>query len=322
MPKLDTNKVSTPYNLKGAVAPSKAAEDQFAIDMLVDAIRYHEEGDETDGPCCTGDSPCQTRIFLIGRQRELAGKTIEAREQARTQEIQERKEAARAENIARSTPGNGVVADPASPKQIAYITSLVRQHDTSKIGTFPARTLAQIEKGEEVSKGRASKLIEVLKRQPKQAAAEIHVEVGTATPAQMGFLRTLTSEQGEEIRTSYTKDEASDEIQRLLANREIRTSGKAAEEGLYRKDGVVYKVQIAIHGSGRPYAKKLVEVGDEWSFIKAPGMQFRLTAADRMTLDEAKEWGKLYGTCCVCGRTLTDEKSIADGIGPVCGGRV
>ena len=28
------------------------------------------------------------------------------------------------------------------------------------------------------------------------------------------------------------------------------------------------------------------------------------------------------GDCCVCGRKLTDERSIADGIGPVCAGRM
>lgn len=41
-----------------------------------------------------------------------------------------------------------------------------------------------------------------------------------------------------------------------------------------------------------------------------------------ITLDEAKEFGALYGTCCVCARTLTNEESISQGIGPVCGGRL
>jgi hypothetical protein len=98
---------------------------------------------------------------------------------------------------------------------------------------------------------------------------------------------------------------------------------KAAEDGMYRKDGVVYRVQHAIHGNGLPYAKKLVELSNgEWYFEKVDGMQYKLTEADRMTLAEAKEWGALYGTCCVCATKLTDEKSIAAGIGPVCGGRV
>lgn len=324
MPKMDTNKISTPFNLKGAVPPSELTGLQFSMDMTVDAINFHENGDDEDSPCCTGDNPCETRIFLVGRQRDLAKQILKARGQHQVDEKARIEEGIELENVARRTPGNGVVADPASPKQVAYITSLVLQHDTSRIGTFPQRTLTQIQAGEEVSKGRASKLIEVLKRQPK-VQTEIHQAQDDATPAQLGFLRTLCDEQGEEVRTSYSKTEASSEIERLLKNRDntkVRTSGKAAEDGMYRKDGEIYKVQIAVHGSGRPYAKKLVEVDGGWEFVKAPGMQFRLTSADKMTLAEAKEFGKLYGTCCVCGRTLTKEESIAEGIGPICSGKM
>ncbi len=41
----------------------------------------------------------------------------------------------------------------------------------------------------------------------------------------------------------------------------------------------------------------------------------------KMTLEEAEEFGALYGFCCRCGRTLTDENSIEAGIGPVCAGK-
>jgi Family of unknown function (DUF6011) len=98
----------------------------------------------------------------------------------------------------------------------------------------------------------------------------------------------------------------------------------ALDAGMYKLDGVIYKVQKAVHGSGNLYAKKLVEpstFGARASFVYAPGVIRRLTVADRMSLEDAKAWGALYGTCCVCGRTLTDERSIAEGIGPVCGNR-
>ncbi|AZS06676.1 hypothetical protein HOU95_gp036 [Streptomyces phage Hiyaa] len=310
------------YSPKGAVPPSEKAGVDFEIEMVLDAIDYHENGDETDPACCTGENPCKTRIFLVGRQRDLAKKALVARDE----KILAEREEIKAQTSGGSGPAR--VADPATPAQIGYINTLVGQHDTSQIGTFPGRTLAQIQKGEEVSKGRASKLIEVLKRQPKQVE-EIHNAATPAGPAasaaQLGFLRQLTSEQGEELRTSYTKAEASAEITRLLKNREegpktqVRTP---ATEGMYKKDGQIYKVQIAVHGSGRPYAKKLVEVDGEWEFVRAPGMVNRLTSADKMSLEEAKEFGKLYGTCCVCGRTLTKEESIAEGIGPVCAGKM
>lgn len=87
-------------------------------------------------------------------------------------------------------------------------------------------------------------------------------------------------------------------------------------EGFYRLAGTVYKVQVALHGSGQAYAKRWDTETLAWEM--APGMVRQLSLNDRMTLDEAKAWGKLYGQCIKCGRTLTDEASIEAGIGPKC----
>lgn len=111
-------------------------------------------------------------------------------------------------------------------------------------------------------------------------------------------------------------------------------------EGMHRLDGEIYKVQRAVHGSGNLYAKHLV-LSDQGcslgcghvacghddptrysvTFTYAPGVIYRLSEDSRMSLDEAKEFGSLYGTCMVCGRTLTNEESIEAGIGPVCAQR-
>lgn len=95
---------------------------------------------------------------------------------------------------------------------------------------------------------------------------------------------------------------------------------KELEAGIYRKDGVIYKVQCAVHGSGMMYAKKLVihEGNKTGTFEYEAGAIKTLAEADKMTLDQAKEFGAIYGMCCNCGKTLTDEKSIGAGIGPVC----
>lgn len=106
-------------------------------------------------------------------------------------------------------------------------------------------------------------------------------------------------------------------------------------EGMHRLDGVIYKVQRAVHGSGRLYAKELVTTdttcggceacdGEDLClrtdvrFEYASGMIRRLSEATRLTLEEAKAFGALYGSCCVCAKTLTNEDSIEAGIGPVC----
>lgn len=99
-----------------------------------------------------------------------------------------------------------------------------------------------------------------------------------------------------------------------------RAAATAAEvpEGMHKVEDRIYKVQRAVHGSGNLYAKRLVQRGENWSFEYAPGAVRNLSNETRMTLDEARAFGALYGTCCACGRTLTDEASIAAGIGPVC----
>ncbi len=144
------------------------------------------------------------------------------------------------------------MADPASDKQIAFITRLAEEHDTSKIGTFPRRTLDAITGGSAhtVSKGRASRLIEVLTRQPKIQTQD-EVRGPAASEAQMSFLRTLCEEQGQEVPENPTKAEASARISELLENRkggQVRTPAKTSgvtEDGMYQTaDGSVYKVQI------------------------------------------------------------------------------
>jgi hypothetical protein len=164
--------------------------------------------------------------------------------------------------------------------------------------------------------------------------------MNTATEAQVRFIKNLESErkitaEAEAVlkisrrlwkMEQFGKEAASTVIDALLACPKIEQAKPASEpppEGMHRFDGMIYKVQRAVHGSGNLYAKRLVLGQDEFgdtsaSFEYAPGAIKSLSESTRMTLDEAKEFGALYGTCCVCGRTLTNEDSIAAGIGPVC----
>jgi len=110
---------------------------------------------------------------------------------------------------------------------------------------------------------------------------------------------------------------------------------KVNQDGMYRiiiedphndgTTGQIWKVQWnRASGDGHKlYAKVLTdEPSGVWHFEYVPGGILKLRPEDRMTLEEAQQFGKLYGVCCVCGRALTDETSIEAGIGPVCAGRV
>ena len=95
--------------------------------------------------------------------------------------------------------------------------------------------------------------------------------------------------------------------------------------GMYRTaDGTMYRVHES-RESGRLYAKRM-----EWDMLTESkprfeydkGAVYRLTRADRMSVEDARAWGVLTGVCCVCGAFLTDAKSVERGIGPVCEGKV
>ena len=182
--------------------------------------------------------------------------------------------------------------------------------------------------------------------------------MNTVTPKQVAFINRLQAErrwentpamveQVELARAAWRqgaldKRMASEVIHNLgfMPVREVApVIEEVSIEGMHRLDGQIYKVQVAVHGSGRAYAKVLVteQVGTcggcekcdgedkcpafESRFEYAAGVVRRLSLETRLSLDEAKEFGAVYGVCCVCSRTLTKEESIAAGIGPICAGK-
>ena len=114
-------------------------------------------------------------------------------------------------------------------------------------------------------------------------------------------------------------------------------TGPDPEAGIYRNDaGQIMSVKKAVHGSGKMVARQLVipdagrqsADGDPEGYgDPQPGWLYLGLASDyiagyeRMTLEEAEEFGQLYGICCVCAAILTNPESIARGIGPVCGAK-
>lgn len=188
------------------------------------------------------------------------------------------------------------MTNTASQKQIDFINALKEQRDITTEEAVAAGMISRAlwAQGRFDTKA-ASALIDVLKAQPYRARDEKPSETPSEVP-----------------------------------------------EGMHRTDsGVIFKVQRAVHGSGRLYAKRLeadqkcycsdlqgVPCGVcrdpksvTWSFVHAPGAMKYLSAETAMTLEQAREFGAVYGTCVRCGRTLTDEESIAAGIGPICAGK-
>lgn len=153
-----------------------------------------------------------------------------------------------------------------------------------------------------------------------------------ASPKQIDFLKKLLQDKDlsgtaysnftDEFLTAMTSVDASRCIDDLKT-RPRRSQGPQVafitEDGWYLHEDVVYKVQRAVHGSGNLYAKKLLVDEGHGSWEYAPGAVCKLQASEKMTLEDAQRFGRLYGMCCSCGATLTNEVSIKNGIGPICG---
>lgn len=145
-----------------------------------------------------------------------------------------------------------------------------------------------------------------------------------ATEAQIGELHRLfdvkfdgdkAAEYHEWLNTHrLSKATASDRISNLYKMPDVNE----LDEGMYKVGDNIFKV-YRTRESDILVTKQLIDEHFEYTGKKP--LSF-ITAEHRMSLDEAKAYGKVTNTCCVCARKLTNETSIANGIGPVCEGRV
>lgn len=195
--------------------------------------------------------------------------------------------------------GGARTADVATEAQLRFIASLGHE----------------LAAGQILTKREASKLIDQLKSQPKATEA---APSAARRPNRFGG-RCVKCGQTVAAEAGYL---AKDAAGRWAAeHKQYPTEAAAVEEGFYIRGDSTIKVQRALKGDGL-YTKVLDPETGDWNYV--PGLITRLGQAitkgeaRQMTLEEAKAYGRLYGRCCDCGRRLTDEASIAEGIGPIC----
>lgn len=163
-----------------------------------------------------------------------------------------------------------------------------------------------------------------------------------ATEKQVAFALSLQAERVDEndriSEADYramTKAEASKAIEFLLMQPKQAkkvTTKEEPEDGIYidgdpALEHTIFKVYKMVHGSGRQGVKRLehgtsddLDTSGKFGYLGL-AVKHLPASARKMTLEEAKEFGRIYGFCVKCGATLTDETSIANGIGPVCGSK-
>jgi hypothetical protein len=110
-------------------------------------------------------------------------------------------------------------------------------------------------------------------------------------------------------------------------------------DGMYRNPvtGQIFKVYVTVHGAHQRVAKELIILPEaDWynkivrgkEVIVKATFEYRgkaglrgLTEEMKMTLEEGKQYGAIYGVCVRCGATLTREDSIERAMGLVCSGK-
>ena len=155
------------------------------------------------------------------------------------------------------------------------------------------------------------------------------------TEKQLNFITTLASERSitgtdatlVTVVESLTKSQASGLITRLLAAPLATVAPVKVPVGMYRgSNGDILRVYFG-QQSGQNLVKRVVRTGTgEYRFeyvssatkVVMGRSKLGKITLERMTLEEAKAWGRMTNSCVACGRRLDDPESVEAGIGPVC----
>lgn len=222
---------------------------------------------------------------------------------------------------------NGTMTKPASPKQLKWLRDLLNSKDYS---TFPAEWIAVCD----AMKDRMNKLVN-----DGYEAGAIQTELemaGKPLITHEDFQKLLPKLQ-EAPKVNDTKTVTVTDVQGNVT----KQGPIATTDGMFKKGDTFYKLRFA--KTGKLWAHRLVflltpeqlkakqendiqnGVEDKTSYVKfkfaggPAGLGIREDM--KLTHEDAKAFGALYGMCCNCGRLLTNEVSIHLGIGPVCGKR-
>jgi len=243
-----------------------------------------------------------------------------------------------AERTRYATPGascgNGTVRK-ASPAQVKFMKNLLATRDTTGLVRLPGA-----EDVDNISLRGARDLIDRLLACPVLPTVRPDAPSGKA----VDFALSLADQKGVALVRADLEAKSRREVSQMIdmlkalpnTPSPVTTAAPEVTEGMYRnpETGDIFKIQRAVHGSGNLYAKILV-VDQPWerdaagTVITEGESHFDYTAGAirkirpewRMTVDQAREFGALYGVCCRCSKTLTKEESIEAGIGPVCAGK-
>ena len=125
----------------------------------------------------------------------------------------------------------------------------------------------------------------------------------------------------------YSTREASAAIDALFQckRKPVTTAAASVPAGRYaiERDGVTkfYRVDCPTEGKWAGYTFVKVQASDDEYPVRGASKDDVLAQIAEDPHAASKRYGREIGRCGVCGRTLTDETSRTNGIGPKCAGR-
>lgn len=282
--------------------------DPFTLKMMSDVLKEHEGvTDHESGYCC--QVAAQYKI-KVGAHNSLVSEDEKAR---------------------KTDPES--VSRPASEPQTRYINSLYRKCPEHLLSPVMREQVQMVVKHEPVTAEVASALIEALKSVVDGPVKVKEGEVRYATAPQIGFLRRLLSEREHTEKVDIAALEtlpfkaASDMISRLKQaaykgeSDEAKAERRNPDEGVYQVGNDIYRVVLAVHGSGQPYASKFDPETQKFVYVGRKPFG-RLTDETKMTASQASAFGELYGQCVKCSKLLTDDLSKNHGYGRKCASKM
>lgn len=214
--------------------------------------------------------------------------------------------------------GRGIVRGM-SAKQIKFATFLINSRDTSKLTLLKGWTL-DIAKLNTISLAHARAFIDALLACPEKVTNN---SVRMATQPQINYALNLLAKKETILTESDVKAATFKQISEYITTlkaapyKKVESTTEEISEGMYTDGTKIIRAYMNRQGT-RLLAKELIKEDDDYRF-EYLGMANRFVKGmRRMTLEEAKAFGRMTETCCVCGTHLSDPDSQKDGIGPWC----
>lgn len=280
----------------------------FEIGMFKDVVSEHgscEGHDTTEFGCRVA----QTYRVALAAHEARGSRAIA------DNEIEKAPEARRTYGNSNGNSNGGRSVRMATEPQVQYVKNLMAARVVTETERKTWTTMLEVG----LTFDQASSIITRLKTRAFSAQAEKAKATRMATDNQKRYITDLlgTKVWDKEVDVdALTFEEASTLLDALKeAPRKPRNQVAKVGDGIYVYEGQYVKVLVAIYGSGRRYTKVFNTETEEWE--RKGNLLGKLRPEHKLTEEQASRFA-IYGRCVSCNRPLTDELSIARGMGKDC----